>query len=447
MSELNLSIPITFSAESALEINGEVNEIKQTVQSYTGQYSQIKQNADSISLRVNNIESGLESAGIDIDTGTITLDAAKTQIKNGDIVTAMFTGGKLKADYIDAQTLFSNDVTAYKFETTGSGIYNTDLEKAHITIEDGLLQVYGNSGVANIVMGSYNGQAILRYFDNTGTMLYDLGPDGINKITNTSEHSTVFYSYAIFRYSMQTSSYSVSNWFNDYYAENYSTSQDYDGTDYTSFVDTAMAIQVSPGNYYVNDSLMSFLHRVVYEGYTNAFGNNPIPYYLYTAGKGSVTGINKGSWATVELATMADGKFFKSNPCGTTKDATWYNNNLLNATFIVRYNGAPYTYEYLSTNGLTEGTDYIVQGGPDNDGYYDIEWLLGTREALNNTGDTFGTNFCKATDEGFGVYRFVNPIIAIKIKAIHNGVELDAAPDLGEYEAWFYISKNNVAYM
>lgn len=448
MSKLNVNLPITFEAGAALEINGEVNQIKQTVQSYTGQYSELDQRADNISLSVTNIENGLSRTGIDITTGYITLNATNTEIKNGDTTTAMFESGKIKGNLINAQSIWSDNVTATKLETRGDGQYNTDLEKAHIEIEDGLLKVYGTQDVANIVIGSYNGDAILRYFDNTGKMLYDLGPDGIKKIVNYGESATEYNDLTFYEYKNTTNYYSGQNWVNDYLQ----SSPTYDGTNLYDISNASTGIIVGTSKYYDNNNrLVSFLSRIYNEGYNTAFNSAFGRYYLYKAGYSSVDGIQAGSWQSVELATMANGKYFKTNPCGgTTKDLTWYNNNLLNALFIVKYNGDAWTEVYQSTVSLTKNVDYRVVSGPDSNGYYDIEWLRGSTEYLNDTGDKYCSNICKATDyDGSGTYYyFVNPVFAIKIKAYHNGCVIDKDGNELEnqqYSAWYYISVNNLA--
>lgn len=53
----------------------------------------------------------LTRTGIDIQQGVITLDAQKVKIQNGSQTMAMFEGGKLKADLIDVDKIFSKDIT------------------------------------------------------------------------------------------------------------------------------------------------------------------------------------------------------------------------------------------------------------------------------------------------------------------------------------------------
>lgn len=62
--------------------------------------------------RKTTLVSDLKSrTGIDIQQGVITLDAEKVKVQNGKQTMAMFEGGKLKADLIDADKIFSQDIT------------------------------------------------------------------------------------------------------------------------------------------------------------------------------------------------------------------------------------------------------------------------------------------------------------------------------------------------
>ena len=62
--------------------------------------------------RKTTLVSDLKSrTGIDIQQGVITLDAQKVKVQNGSQTMAMFEGGKLKADLIDADKIFSKDIT------------------------------------------------------------------------------------------------------------------------------------------------------------------------------------------------------------------------------------------------------------------------------------------------------------------------------------------------
>ena len=409
MSQLELNIPITFEAAAALTIN---DGIEQKVQNINGEVSRIEQKADNITI-------GVQNAGINIDAHTITLNAETTQIKNGNTTTAMFTSdGKISANLIDANSIVSD-----RFETTGNGQYSGNLQKAHIVIEDGLFKVFGNAGVANIVIGydSDSGQAILKYYNNSNEMLYDLGPDGINKIQNYNESVTQYTEYPFYRY--------YNGWINDYTA----SSHDYDQFN-----------QACEGTYgtYIDGTLTSFFSKM----YNNSSFMSNAYYYLYTAGYHTATGIDKGCWATTQLASNANGKYFRENPTsGSNRDQSWYENNLLDALFIVKNGNIPRTEVIRTTTSLTEGVDYEVQG-EDGNGYYNIEFIRGEAEGLNCTGeysDWAFDNINKATYD-MGDYRFVDPIIAIQLKCYEDGEPVTAIGTT-DYTPWIYISSSNLA--
>lgn len=114
-----------------------------------------------------SIAGSLLDAGIDINSKEIMLTADKTTFRTtkGTKV-AMFDEDGLNAQLVRAQRL----------QTKGkNGI--------EVRIEDGMVQIFGAAGVANIRFGlDDNGYATLGYYDNHGNLLYDLGPKGIAKL-------------------------------------------------------------------------------------------------------------------------------------------------------------------------------------------------------------------------------------------------------------------------
>ena len=108
--------------------------------------------SNSIKLEVKN---NLSSAGIDIDANTITLRAAQT------IVDSNFAVKSLQTDPADG-----------KFTK----------------ITGGIAEFYGIAGVANIRIGlDEYGQAVLQFYNNSGVLLYNLGPSGLQGISNIDE--------------------------------------------------------------------------------------------------------------------------------------------------------------------------------------------------------------------------------------------------------------------
>ena len=127
----------------------------------TAYASEIKQSASDIKLSVTELSSGLETAGIHIDgaRSRISLNADTTTV-NGNLVV-----NRLK-------TRPSNR-SAHRGGAEGSE-----------------MRVYGsaNDGQPNIVFGiDATGHAVLKYYDNAGNFLYDLGPNGVGTIDKTDE--------------------------------------------------------------------------------------------------------------------------------------------------------------------------------------------------------------------------------------------------------------------
>lgn len=111
-----------------------------------------------------SIAGSLLDAGIDINSKEIMLTADKTTFRTtkGTKV-AMFNEDGLNAQLVRAQRL----------QTKGKN----GLE---VRIEDGMVQIFGAAGVANIRFGlDDKGYATLGYYDNHGNLLYDLGPKGV----------------------------------------------------------------------------------------------------------------------------------------------------------------------------------------------------------------------------------------------------------------------------
>ena len=114
-----------------------------------------------------SIAGSLLDAGIDINSKEIMLTADKTTFR---------TTKGTKVAMFDEDGLNALLVRAQRLQTKGkNGI--------EVRIEDGMVQIFGAAGVANIRFGlDDNGYATLGYYDNHGNLLYDLGPKGIAKL-------------------------------------------------------------------------------------------------------------------------------------------------------------------------------------------------------------------------------------------------------------------------
>lgn len=120
-----------------------------------------------------------KAAGLEITSSGITLYGEKIKVENtlstGQTTTAaLFKDGAINAALILAQMLTSQG-------------HNGQM----VRIADGLINIYGKAGTANIRFGlNSSGQAVLSYYDDNGNFLYDLGPAGIASLSKTDAKIT-----------------------------------------------------------------------------------------------------------------------------------------------------------------------------------------------------------------------------------------------------------------
>lgn len=120
-----------------------------------------------------------KAAGLEITSSGITLYGEKIKVENtlstGQTTTAaLFTDGAINAALILAQMLTSQGLNGQM-----------------VRIADGLINIYGKAGTANIRFGlNSSGQAVLSYYDDNGNFLYDLGPAGIASLSKTDAKIT-----------------------------------------------------------------------------------------------------------------------------------------------------------------------------------------------------------------------------------------------------------------
>lgn len=101
-----------------------------------------RQTADEIELKVKN-------TGIDIVEGTITLSADNT--------------------------IVSDNLTVKRLITVPV------IGDAHVEIYGSTINIFGETGIMNIQFGvDDEGYAVLKYYDNNGNLLYDMGPRGLS---------------------------------------------------------------------------------------------------------------------------------------------------------------------------------------------------------------------------------------------------------------------------
>ena len=120
-----------------------------------------------------------KAAGLEITSSGVTLYGEKIKVENtlstGQTTTAaLFTDGAINAALILAQMLTSQGLNGQM-----------------VRIADGLINIYGKAGTANIRFGlNSSGQAVLSYYDDNGNFLYDLGPAGIASMSKVDAKIT-----------------------------------------------------------------------------------------------------------------------------------------------------------------------------------------------------------------------------------------------------------------
>lgn len=120
-----------------------------------------------------------KAAGLEITSRGVTLYGEKIKVENtlstGQTTTAaLFTDGAINAALILAQMLTSKGLNGQM-----------------VRIADGLINIYGKAGTANIRFGlNSSGQAVLSYYDDNGNFLYDLGPAGVASLSKTDAKIT-----------------------------------------------------------------------------------------------------------------------------------------------------------------------------------------------------------------------------------------------------------------
>ncbi len=144
--------------------------------------SKIQQTSDKIEAAVEEGQKTLSSVGITKDG--ITLRAATTKVQNSDGTKdyAVFSeDGSLNTSLIN-----TGELVAKKIETDEQGA-------GHVTVENGLMQVFNPNGQCQIRFGYKDGYMVLSYYDNAGNLLYDLGPGGLDASNISSALLTLVY--------------------------------------------------------------------------------------------------------------------------------------------------------------------------------------------------------------------------------------------------------------
>lgn len=235
----------------------------------------------------------LMAAGINITSDMVELYGNQVKVSGakGGAPVAMFENGMLNTNLINA-----DKIIAKQLQTSGSNGQS-------VSIEDGLLKVYGTNGRCNIEFGvNSNGEAILSYYNKDGKWLYDLGPDKLDggQLTESTLNGDKYVSAASFF-----------------------------GTN--DFFGLEEFIGVTVKRVYSSKSQMlfghnSFIHEddevfnnssahIGYEPFKSVSASKVTTLYRYTAPRQSGTIISDKQYGLTipKLAEQADGKYFTSN--------------------------------------------------------------------------------------------------------------------------------------
>ena len=222
-------------------------------------YSRIRQTASSIELKV-------KETGIDIDEKKI----------------------RLKAE----NTVVDGNLTVMNVKTTPVN------NGAHVEIGGSSAMFFGSAGIANIRLGvDEQGRAVLYYFDNDGSLLYNLGPDGIMKTPSQNER---------------------------FEAMRVTVVRDEDGEDWP-------AISII-GNIFNQDDMALVFRKVVYEDVYTYYAKISVGQYSgdYCAGSGTTNRDN---------AIAANGRLFRMQASESSDSEKYVNGNMVNK-YISKYDGS-----------------------------------------------------------------------------------------------------------
>lgn len=117
---------------SYTSLESKVTEQGTTLTEHT---TQIASNSKKISLNaseVDRINGGLTASGIDITAGEITIDSGTVKVKNGSTTAALFENGKIKTDYVDAETVVADGIKAGNIDAEGATIENLNVTNVSV---------------------------------------------------------------------------------------------------------------------------------------------------------------------------------------------------------------------------------------------------------------------------------------------------------------------------
>lgn len=283
-----------------------------------------------------SLSNKLYATGIDIESKVVRVTADNFKVRNneGEDTLLLDKSGKLNANLVEAKVVKT---------------YNEN--GAHVEIENGLMQVFGTNGIANIRFGvNSDGMAVLSYYDNTGKWLYDLGPDKFDaKYTTGASISSSLYMLASDSDVLGTSNFYASKTF----------SLGGSRSDTLNVVLSSYSIKLFGSRIYVDDE--TEISNNPHAGYQPFASKKTgfVSLYKYTAAKeGSVYKPDSERGLTQALAEQADGKYFTSS---SSLGSNGVLKNLATGTFFaksVQVNNAP--LPMVTSEGSYEYPAYVI---------------------------------------------------------------------------------------
>ena len=236
-------------------------------------------------------KASLKKAGINITSDMVELYGNQVKVSGakGGTPVAMFENGMLNSNLINA-----DKIMARQLQTTGSNGQS-------VSIENGLMEVFGTNGRCNIKFGvNSNGEAILSYYDKDGKWLYDLGPNKLDggQLTESTLDGDKYVTAASF--------FGTNDFFSLKTYINVTVKQ----------VDREYSQSLFGNNLFSNDDQEIANNNSAHIGYQPfARVSNVTTLYRYTAPRQSGTIIKDERYGltTPALAKQADGKYFTSN--------------------------------------------------------------------------------------------------------------------------------------
>lgn len=238
-------------------------------------------------------KASLKAAGINITSDMVELYGNQVKVSGakGGTPVAMFEDGMLNANLINA-----DKIMAKQLQTVGSNGQS-------VSIENGLMKVYGTNGRCNIEFGvNSDGEAILSYYNKDGKWLYDLGPNKLDggQLTESTLSED--------KYVTAISFFGTNDFF-----------------DFNTYIGVTVkqvyrnySQRLFGNNLFVNDDQEIANNNAAHIGYKpfeRVSASKVTKLYRYTAPRQSGTIISDKQYGltTPALAEQANGKYFTSN--------------------------------------------------------------------------------------------------------------------------------------